>query len=660
MKNTQNPDTKPKTNGGGASILEYKTNIEKAAELFVGGALPQSDFGEWKDFSHNKKNYSIKRIDQDSLLIKAWGGPNAGIAHHYVRHRPGGTQKKPPAPQIPQSFITDSGAIQAAFSRFRKAPRSHPYLKAKGISESFDSIDFRTDARGNLITPFYSIKSGQISGWQVTAYKPYKQGKFRKWTREGSSTSGIYIKVGPDKAEHIFVAEGVATACTIFEHALDAVVYVSFGSNNLDAVAEKLLREHPNKMIFQVLDRDKDGVFQTKIKSDRLRQLVPDSLGDFNDHRGVKKEMDKLKSLSPVYGPPKIDSPKGEQKQPPVALVPNFLEKTKYQKIEYLDENKMLIRGRLHLLGGEKASLKTTGVFSYLIQQKIRFFYFSDFESEDEDVKTFIRGARKSLERENKDEKQAATFPLDQLDRPDFETEFVKHVQKHDIRLVWEDPPDESGFGNQAQARQSLTRRAYLAKVANVTWLFSRNFSKSEYKEFLSKISGYALFRNVPRGILMTHPIEPGSEIYAKHTKDMPNPATMSLLHGWVYNLGPKPEKSILMRMNIDPNIGPVIYSKPVDRPSNPVKWGKATTQAEKDQAATNKYKVLSYLSDKKGGLTTKELADWMLKMPEFPYERKAFRFLKESSDKGLISGYGDKKRGKIKITTEGKKELDR
>ena len=285
---------------GGASILEYKTDPEKAAEIFVGGPVPQSDFGVWKNFSHNKKNYSIKRLVTDSLLIKAWGGPNAGKVYHYVRDKP--LEKRKPVlshkPKIPQDFISD---IQAAFSSFKKAPSVHAYLKAKGLDLSLAHIDFRVDSNGNLIVPFFSLKTGEMAGWQVIASKA-KEGKFKKWTRKGSSTSGIYLRIGPDTAEHIFVAEGVATAGTVFEKAIDAVVICTFGKNNLDITTEKLLKEFPNKMIFQVLDRDKD-MFETKIRSDRLRQLCPDEPGDFNDYQDNKTEIAKLKNREPCYTP---------------------------------------------------------------------------------------------------------------------------------------------------------------------------------------------------------------------------------------------------------------------------------------------------------------------------------------------------------------------
>jgi len=121
----------------------------------------------------------------------------------------------------------------------------HPYLVAKGVR----SHSLRTEDR-NLLIPVCHER--QIWSLQII----YPDG--RKRFLSGGRTSGCYFPIGAP-GEHIWLAEGYATAATVHELTGDAVV-CAFNAGNLVNVAGHIRERFTDRKIYVAADNDKVGI----------------------------------------------------------------------------------------------------------------------------------------------------------------------------------------------------------------------------------------------------------------------------------------------------------------------------------------------------------------------------------------------------------------
>lgn len=359
---------------------------------------------------------------------------------------------------------------------------------------------------------------------------------------------------------------------------------------------------------------------------------------------------------------------KKEQKSPPVELKTNWLEDVQPEKIEYLDKAKLLPKGKLITLSGPKASLKSSGMLSYLLHEGLDFLYFSDWEVTEGQTKAiqkqaFGQGAKGNV----------GYAPLDQITQGTaFENYLLKEKKEKKISLCWEDPPQEDEFGSMSSCRRALTARAALADKTGASWLVSRNYSKPSGKQprkRRDRINSFALWTNVPRAVLFTYPAEPWSKIFAEQAlkvKSKGELEQLSLLFTDVVNVGPMPKHAVLLRRITDKKGKTYLEFELIERPVDPEKWGKGTTQAEKDKRETDTYRILSRIAkagDK--GIKSGDLTAWMIEPPLSFSTAKAERIKKELREKGkkhknpLIQGGGQGAKNPITLTAEGKKRIE-
>lgn len=154
----------------------------------------------------------------------------------------------------------------------------HPYLKRKGIQ----THGVRTTGDGRLMVPLYDA-DGTLATLQ------YIDEDGGKLYHPGGQTGGKYWMVGTmDEPGTLFVAEGFATAATIYE-ATSRPCVVAYSASNLVPVTGTLREKYGvTQSIVIVADHDLSGVGQRYAEQASAkygaRMVMPPILGDANDY----------------------------------------------------------------------------------------------------------------------------------------------------------------------------------------------------------------------------------------------------------------------------------------------------------------------------------------------------------------------------------------
>lgn len=172
-------------------------------------------------------------------------------------------------------------AAQTASSRWESAPLAsdeHPYLQRKGITNP----GLRVASDGRLMAPMF-IGSEMVSLQMIA---PDGEKRFLK----GGKTGGAWWMVGGIDAscQRVYLAEGVATAASIFE-ATGKPVAIAYSAGNMAAVAEALRQVvGMGCEVVIVADNDASGTgMREAIKAaDAIgaRVVMPPAVGDANDY----------------------------------------------------------------------------------------------------------------------------------------------------------------------------------------------------------------------------------------------------------------------------------------------------------------------------------------------------------------------------------------
>ena len=154
----------------------------------------------------------------------------------------------------------------------------HPYLKRKGIQ----THGVRTTGDGRLMLPIYD-QDRKLSTLQ------YIDDQGGKLYHPGGQTGGKFWMVGSlDEPGTLFVAEGFATAATIYE-ATNRPVVVAYSASNLVPVTGTLREMYgATQDIVIVADNDSSGVGQRYAEQASAkygaRMVMPPIQGDANDY----------------------------------------------------------------------------------------------------------------------------------------------------------------------------------------------------------------------------------------------------------------------------------------------------------------------------------------------------------------------------------------
>ncbi|WEN13863.1 toprim domain-containing protein [Rhodanobacter sp. AS-Z3] len=240
------------------------------AVIFADGERPVVTAGDW-----------AKNISEKILL----GGTDAANPAERERQRIAIEQAK--AARSAEIRKRQADAMQCANSQWNAAePASefHPYLmkkqiKATGLRES----------RGKILVPMRD-STGHIRNLQRIRADGQKR------FLPGGRTPGLYASFGC-MVDHVLIAEGYATAATLYEKTGLATV-AAFSAGNLLAVAQIMRKKFPSARITMAADNDEGrpdgrnvGVMAATAAAAAVGGylLIPPVAGDWNDFFTAKR-----------------------------------------------------------------------------------------------------------------------------------------------------------------------------------------------------------------------------------------------------------------------------------------------------------------------------------------------------------------------------------
>ena len=165
--------------------------------------------------------------------------------------------------------------VDAIWSGGAAATLDHPYIQAKGIQVH----GARVTGDGRLMLPLYGDDG-------VLASIQYISASGDKKYHTGGATAGKFKQFG-DIGETVYIAEGFATAATIYE-VTGACVLAAYSANNLQPIAEMIRARSSTINIIMVADNDESGVGLRKAteaaEAVAGRVIMPPVEGDANDY----------------------------------------------------------------------------------------------------------------------------------------------------------------------------------------------------------------------------------------------------------------------------------------------------------------------------------------------------------------------------------------
>jgi putative DNA primase/helicase len=166
------------------------------------------------------------------------------------------------------------------------------YLNRKGISKphgakflNLDSTAFGFEKSFQLdcmVIPLFD-KKGELHTLQLITND-------RKFFMKNGRTGGMFHVLGTlDGATVVIIAEGIATAQSIFE-ATGHPVVVAFSASNLSGVAQTIREKCGAAKIIVAADNDEIGIRKAKEASQFVKAdvVIPEIKGDFNDLRDLE------------------------------------------------------------------------------------------------------------------------------------------------------------------------------------------------------------------------------------------------------------------------------------------------------------------------------------------------------------------------------------
>lgn len=258
----------------------------------------------------------------------------APIAGVEIRYSGATKTNMAPEKRTPQEVLASS-----------KPGGEHSYLKDKKV-EHCEGLLYGKDERGNpaVIVPFYTV-NGDLQTVQFV----HKRGKF---FLGGYSYNGSFFSTSKfSNGDTVYLAEGIATALTIWMAFEKRVPVISFGSaNNMLHAVEAIRSRYPNLKLVLCLDHNKAATDQAKhltdinncsyrlpsfdgmVSSDKSKELA-----DFNDLTSKCNQPLSVVRIQLMAEYNLNDSVKGESKTIAPATTPDVAESpdtliSKYQE----------------------------------------------------------------------------------------------------------------------------------------------------------------------------------------------------------------------------------------------------------------------------------------------------------------------------------------
>lgn len=226
--------------------------------------IPAGRFGDWRqDFSVKWCANIGRPLTMQEELARKRHLEEAKLAREAERKKT-------------QEVVAETAEV--IWNSCRPATADHPYLKRKGVQPH--GIRVTTDNR--LVLPLYNGK-GEISSLQYIEADGSK-----KYHPSGSVDNKFFVLGEIEPLKPVFIAEGFATAASIYEATGDTTV-VTYSVGNLVKVAGTLRAHYGMAQEFIIVaDNDESGVGQNGARKAGeqygMKVIVPPVIGDANDY----------------------------------------------------------------------------------------------------------------------------------------------------------------------------------------------------------------------------------------------------------------------------------------------------------------------------------------------------------------------------------------
>lgn len=179
---------------------------------------------------------------------------------------------------------------QEIWTNCQPVPKNHEYFERKGINPPA-----RVDKFNNVVLPVQDIH-GEIHSLQMIAGNGQK-----RFLRDGKISGHFYFLKATERSEQIFIAEGVATAASIYQ-ALEQKSHVvaAFNAGNLKNVALVFRRQYPGKKI--VIAADNDQKKEKNVGLDKAKEAAKAVDGYLTWPEFKNSQGDDFNDLALVHG----------------------------------------------------------------------------------------------------------------------------------------------------------------------------------------------------------------------------------------------------------------------------------------------------------------------------------------------------------------------
>lgn len=248
--------------------------------VFYDGAIPAGSFGCWREgIECNFRADTGREMTAAEEMAHARAIREAKLKKESDRAR---------------QHIVAASTVKQIWDNAALASADHPYLQRKGIQ----SHGARVTGDGRLVVPLFD-PSGQLKSLQ------YISADGTKRYHKGGETKANFWRIGAtDSSEKIYVAEGFATAATIYETE-HAATFITYSASNIPATVQAIKEAYPAHQIIVVADNDASGTGQNYADQAAAKYgcsvITPPIEGDANDYKSAGHD------LSALLNPPQDD-----------------------------------------------------------------------------------------------------------------------------------------------------------------------------------------------------------------------------------------------------------------------------------------------------------------------------------------------------------------
>lgn len=165
--------------------------------------------------------------------------------------------------------------------------KTHPYLKAKGLSDTGLSFLVSEPPHNQLVIPLYDLSNpDNLIGAQLISPESNDDGKYPKINTKGTPVKNAIHIIKGSESEYIAIVEGFTTGLSVFL-ATGYTTVITLGKDGMVAKAERIQALYPNAELVFFADNDESGKgIESALRASQLvmgKVAMSPELGDWND-----------------------------------------------------------------------------------------------------------------------------------------------------------------------------------------------------------------------------------------------------------------------------------------------------------------------------------------------------------------------------------------